>query len=146
MVPIFGENPIEIIVDKLFQLDFAQIVTKKLIDKKNLYIFLISSNTIQYCFFCEFLAFSLDLWTLLTCNPWGGKERNSYESKISLIVYCAKTNTIWPETSALHNTQKPAANILLTLFGMVGVFNLELHTYLLTICSTPDLPLGTITY
>ena len=36
MVPIFGENPIEVIVEKLFQLDFAQIVTKKLIDNKNL--------------------------------------------------------------------------------------------------------------
>ena len=32
---LFGQNPIEIIVDKFFLLDFAQIVTKQLIDKQN---------------------------------------------------------------------------------------------------------------
>ena len=32
---LFGENAIEIIVDKFFLLDFAQIVTKQLIDKQN---------------------------------------------------------------------------------------------------------------
>ena len=106
MVPIFGENPIEIIVGKLFLLDFAQIVTKKLIDKKNLNIFLISSNTIQYCFFCEFLALSLDLWTLLICNPWGEKKRNSYESKISLIVCCAKTNTLYGRRHLHYTTPR----------------------------------------
>ena len=31
----FGQNPIEIIVDKFFLLDFAQIVTKQMIDKQN---------------------------------------------------------------------------------------------------------------
>ena len=137
MVPIFWENPIETIVDKLFLLDFAQIV-------KNLNIFLISSNTIQYCFFCKFHAFSLNLWTLLTCNPWGGKKRNSYESKISLIVYCAKTNTIWPETSAPRN-QQPTSSWHFLVWWESLIWNCILR-YLLTICSTPDLPLGTITY
>ena len=32
---LFGQNPIEIIVDNIFLLDFAQIVTKQLIDKQN---------------------------------------------------------------------------------------------------------------
>ena len=65
------------------------------------------------------------------------------ESKITLIQHCEHQHYM---AGDICTTQKPAANILLTLFGMVGVFNLELHTYLLTICSTPDLPLGTITY
>ena len=32
---LFGQNPIEIIVDKIFVLDFAKIVTKQLIYKQN---------------------------------------------------------------------------------------------------------------
>ena len=32
---LFGQNPIEIIVVKFFLLDFAQIVTKQLIDNQN---------------------------------------------------------------------------------------------------------------
>ena len=32
---LFGKNPIEIIVDKFFLLDFAEIVTKELIYKQN---------------------------------------------------------------------------------------------------------------
>ena len=32
---LFGQKPIEIIVDNIFLLDFAQIVTKQLIDKQN---------------------------------------------------------------------------------------------------------------
>ena len=74
--------------------------------QKNLNIFLISSNTIQYCFFCEFLALSLDLWTFLTCNPWGEKKRNSYESKISLIVCCAKTNTLYGRRHLHYTTPR----------------------------------------
>ena len=52
---LLGQNPIEIILDNIFVLDFAQIVTKQLIDKQNWKIFLISPN-IEYCFFCEFLV------------------------------------------------------------------------------------------
>ena len=32
---LFGQNPIEIIVDKMFVLDFAKIVTKQLLNKQN---------------------------------------------------------------------------------------------------------------
>ena len=32
---LFGQNPIEIMVDKIFVLDFAQIVTKQLVYKQN---------------------------------------------------------------------------------------------------------------
>ena len=32
---LFGQNPIEISVDEIFVLDFAQIVTKQLINKQN---------------------------------------------------------------------------------------------------------------
>ena len=32
---LFGQNPIEIIIDKIFVLDFAKIVTKQLINKQN---------------------------------------------------------------------------------------------------------------
>ena len=39
---LFGQNPIEIILDNIFLLDFAQTVTKQLIDKQNWKIFLIS--------------------------------------------------------------------------------------------------------
>ena len=46
---------VELIVDKYFLLNFAQIFTKQLIVKQTVKIFLISSN-IEYCFFCEFLA------------------------------------------------------------------------------------------
>ena len=35
LVTVFGQNQIEIIVDEIFVLDFAQIVTKQLIDKQN---------------------------------------------------------------------------------------------------------------
>ena len=52
---IFWENPIELILDKYFLLNFALIFTKQLIGKQTQKIFLISSN-IEYCFFCKFLA------------------------------------------------------------------------------------------
>ena len=52
---LFRQNPNDIIVDNIFLLDFAQIVTKQMIDKQNWKIFLISPN-IKYCFFYEFLA------------------------------------------------------------------------------------------
>ena len=32
---LFGQNPIEIIADKIFVLDFTKIVTKQLINKQN---------------------------------------------------------------------------------------------------------------
>ena len=51
----FGQNPVQKCCLIWFQLDFAQIVTKQLIDKQNKKIFLISPN-IKYWFFCEFLA------------------------------------------------------------------------------------------
>ena len=46
----FWQNPVQKSRLQWFQLDFAQIVTKQLIDKQNWKIFLISPNT-KYCFF-----------------------------------------------------------------------------------------------
>ena len=50
---LFGQNPIEIIVDKIFVPDFAKIVTKQLIYKQTLKNI---SGFYRYCFFYQFLA------------------------------------------------------------------------------------------
>ena len=51
----FWQNTVQKSCLQWFQLDFAQIVTKQLIDKQEQKIFFISKN-IKYGFFCEFLA------------------------------------------------------------------------------------------